>query len=95
METLYTLVTGINSSDLGLQNERSSLQFRLAKIRSNSLLMVPIARRVASTGSITDSVTPLNINSPSTKTTHMHSLVAKVDQPIAIVSGSYTLGWWI
>ena len=72
---------------------RPSLQVHLAKIRSNSLLMVPIARRVGSTRSITDSVTPLNINSPSTETTHMPSLVAKVDQPVAIVSGSYTLGW--
>ena len=48
--------------------------------------MVPIARRVASTRSITDSVTPLKINNPSTETTHMPSLVAKVDQFVTIVS---------
>jgi len=95
MATLYTLVTGINSSDLGLQNEQVQPSISFGQDRSNSLLMVPIARRVASTGSITDSVTPLNINSPSTETTHVPSLVAKVDQPVAIVSGSYTLGWWI
>ena len=94
METLYTLLESIQAI-LVCRMNRSSLQFRLAKIRSNYLLMVPISRRVASIGSITDSVTPLNINSPSTETTHMPSLVAKVDQPVAIVSGSYTLGWWI
>ena len=54
--------------------------------RSNSLLVGPIASRVASARSITDSVRPLNINSPSTGITHMPSLVAKIDQPIAIVS---------
>ena len=82
MATLYTLLESIQVI-LVCRMNRYSLQFHLAKIRSNSLLMVPIARRVASTGSITDSVTPLNINSPSTETTHMPSLAAKVDQTIA------------
>ena len=37
----------------------------------------------ASPSSITDLMTPLNISSPSTRTTSMHSSVDKSDQPIA------------
>jgi len=84
LETVST-ATGVNSSQLDSQSEQVQPSLSFGQHRSNSLPENPIASRVASAGSTTDSVTPLNINSP-TGTTPMPSLVAKVDQPVAALS---------
>jgi len=77
-----TSVTGVHSSQLDSQHQQVQPSMQFGRRRSNSLPKTPTASGVASPGSVSNSMTPSNVNSPSTGTAPMSSSVTKTEQSV-------------
>ncbi|KAH9305844.1 hypothetical protein KI387_010248, partial [Taxus chinensis] len=74
--TVPTAATSVNSSQIDSQQQQAQQSMSFARRRSNSLSRQPSASGVASPGSVTNSMAPSNVNSPSTST------AVKADQSV-------------
>lgn len=75
-------LTAVNASQLDSQHQQLQPSVLIGRRKSNALPKIPTASGVASPGSVTNPMTPSNVNSPSTGTAPMSSLVTKIEQPV-------------
>lgn len=82
LASVSTSVTSINPSHIDSHHQQAQQSISFGKRRSNSLPRTTSASGVASPGSVTNSITPSNVNSPSTGTGPMPTSVIRPDDQL-------------
>ncbi|GLJ10463.1 hypothetical protein SUGI_0128700 [Cryptomeria japonica] len=91
LSTVLTTATSVSSIQIDSQHQQAQQSMSFGRRKSNSHSKQPSASGVASPGSVTNSMAPSNVNSPSTGTAPLPNSLTKPDQSSLIQDQSKQL----